>query len=302
MTTTDITGCLSFLSGSTVESQTYARHMANQNIRDIDILIHCDTIKYERNLIQTGAPGFVRVKFDDRIECTGSTQFTSQDDANSIRCLNGFQLEKEHCTSETQIGAPLYAVTRESTTSLDASCASATQTVKYGTIDIGNVEQQRNQLNFDTIRMNYKLFSQDVCQSISQYALPLYQTPYNPSMFEEKHIHEQTFRDLFTLVGPPYGYGLPQVIQVRIQAILDFYDRYEHIGNPNNITDVADYFKSCAPIDADFVPSFQLRFWPNDIQPFFERIKRNLSNIYHLVVNKTSMHVIPKWSTMGGCG
>ncbi|CAF1201536.1 unnamed protein product [Rotaria sp. Silwood1] len=116
-------------------------------------------------------------------------------------------------------------------------------------------------------------------------------------MFEEKHINEQAFRDLFTLVGPVYGYGLPQVALVRIQAILDFYDRYAHIGNPDNITDVANYFKSCAPIDADCAPSLQLKFWSNDIQPFFERIKRNRPNIYHLIMNKTSMHVIPKWST-----
>ncbi|CAF1267663.1 unnamed protein product [Rotaria sordida] len=279
--------------------------MANQNIQDIDILIHCGIVKYEQNLIQTGVPGFVRIKFDDGIEATGSIQFISQDDANGIRCLNGFQLKKEHCTSETQIGAPLCAVTRKGETSPDASCAAATQTLEYKTIDISkqfhdaliNVEQQCNQLNFDTIRMNYKLFSQGVCQSISQYALPLYRTPYNQSMFEEKHINEQTFRDLFTLVGPAYGYSLPQVTLVRIQTILDFYDKYAHMGNPDNITDVANYFKSCAPIDADFVPSLQLKFWPNDIQPFFERIKQNRPNIYHLIINKTSMHVIPKWST-----
>ncbi|CAF1175841.1 unnamed protein product [Rotaria sordida] len=279
--------------------------MANQNIQDIDILIHCGIVKYEQNVIQTGVPGFVRIKFDDGIESTGSIQFISQDDANGIRCLNGFQLKKEHCTSETQIGAPLCAVTRKGETSPDASCAAATQTLEYKTIDISkqfhdaliNVEQQRNQLNFDTIRMNYKLFSQGVCQSISQYALPLYRTPYNQSMFEEKHINEQTFRDLFTLVGPAYGYSLPQVNLVRIQTILDFYDKYAHMGNPDNITDVANYFKSCAPIDADFVPSLQLKCWPNDIQPFFERIKQNRPNIYHLIINKTSMHVIPKWST-----
>ncbi|CAF3656953.1 unnamed protein product [Rotaria sp. Silwood1] len=154
MTATDTRGCLSFLSGSTVEGQTYARHMANQNIQDIDIFIHCGIVKYEQNLIQTGIPGFVRIKFDDRIERTGSTQFTCQDDANDIRCLNGFQLKKEHCTSETQIGAPLCVVTRESETSPDASCAAAKQTLEYKTINISkkfynalvNVEQQRNQL------------------------------------------------------------------------------------------------------------------------------------------------------------
>ncbi|CAF3309036.1 unnamed protein product [Rotaria sp. Silwood2] len=305
MMTTDTSGCLSFVSGSTAEGQTYARHLADQNIQDIDILIHCGIVQYERNLIQTGVPGFVRVKFDDGIKSTGSIEFKRREDANGILCINGFQLKSEHCTSESQFGAPLSNVKRTGRTSPDASSAAAQQTLTYEEIDISkqfynalvNVEQQLNQLNFAKIRTNYRLFSRGVCEAISQYALPLYQTPYNKSMFEEKHINEQTFRDLFTLVGPAYGYALPQVTLARIQAVLDFYDRYAHIGNPNNIKDVANYFKSCAPTDADFVPSLQLKFWPTDIQPFFERIKRNRPNIYDLIMNKASMHVISKWST-----
>ncbi|CAF2771419.1 unnamed protein product [Rotaria sp. Silwood2] len=305
MVTTDTSGSLSLLSGSTMEGQTYARHLANQNIQDIDILIHCGIIKSEKNLIGTGVPGFVRIRFDDGIEATGSTEFTAQDGANGVRCLNGFRLKEKNCTSETTIGAPLSYVQRTGETSSDASGAAATQTLNYQTIDISkqfhdallHIEHQRDQLNFDTIRTNYVLFSKGVCQSIAQYALPLYRTPYNAAMFEEQHINDQTFRDLFTLVGPAYDHSLPQVTLVRITALLDFYDKYAHIGNPNNITDMADYFKSCAPVDVDLVPSLQLKFWPTDILPFLERIKINRPKIYRLIIDKSSMHVIPKWST-----
>jgi hypothetical protein len=69
------------------------------------------------------------------------------------------------------------------------------------------------------------------------------------------------------------------------------------VGNPNAITDMADYFKSCAPVDADFVSALQLKFWPDDIQPFLDRIKRNRPKIYELIIQQTSMHVIQKWST-----
>ncbi|CAF5097417.1 unnamed protein product, partial [Rotaria sp. Silwood1] len=116
-------------------------------------------------------------------------------------------------------------------------------------------------------------------------------------MFEEQHINEQTFRDLFTLVGSAYDHSLPQVTLVRIKALLDFYDKYAYIGNPKNITDMADYFQSCAPTDVDLVPSLQLKFWPTDIQPFLERIKNNRPLLYRLILDKASMHVIPKWST-----
>ncbi|CAF4881349.1 unnamed protein product [Rotaria sp. Silwood1] len=305
MVTPNTIGNLSLLSGSTKEGQTYARHMANQNIQDIDILIHCGIIKSEKNLIQTSVPGFVRIRFDDGIEATGSTEFTAQDDANGVCCLNGFRLKEINCTSETKIGAPLCYVQRSGQTSSDASSAAATQTLSYETIDISKqfrnallyIEQQRNQLYFDTIRTNYVLFSKGVCQSIAQYALPLYQTPYTATMFEEQHINEQTFRDLFTLVGPAYDHSLPQVTLVRIKALLNFYDKYAFIGNPKSITDMADYFKSCAPVDVDLVPSLQLKFWPADIQPFLDRIKSNRPQIYRLLIDKTSMHVIPKWST-----
>ncbi|CAF1131458.1 unnamed protein product [Rotaria sordida] len=301
----DAVGNRSFLSGSSAEGQTYARHMANQNIQDIDILIHCGIIKLEKNLIRTNVPGFVRIKFDDDIEATGSIVFIAQDDANGVRCLNGFRLKEIHCTKETNIGAPLSYVHRSGQTSSDASSAAATQTLSYESIDISRnfhnalleVEQQRNQLNFDTIRTNYVLFSKGVTQSIAQYAMPLYQTPSNTMMFEEQHINEQTFRDLFTLVGPVYDHSLPQVTLVRIKALLNFYDKYAYIGNPKNIKDMADYFQSCAPTDVDLVPSLQLKFWPTDIQPFLERIKNNRPLLYHLILDKASMHVIPKWST-----
>ncbi|CAF4713693.1 unnamed protein product, partial [Rotaria sp. Silwood2] len=136
MATPDTSGNLSLLSGSTTEGQTYARHLANQNIQDIDVLIHSGIIKSEKNIIQTGVPGFVRIIFDDGIEATGSTEFTAQDDANSVRCLNGFRLKEENCKSETTIGAPLSYVQRTGETSSDASSAAATQTWKYQTLDM----------------------------------------------------------------------------------------------------------------------------------------------------------------------
>ncbi|CAF5112527.1 unnamed protein product [Rotaria sp. Silwood1] len=103
MVTPNTIGNLSLLSGSTTEGQTYARHMANQNIQDIDILIHCGIIKSKKNLIQTSVPGFVRIRFDDGIEATGSTEFTAQDDANGVCCLNGFRLKEINCTSEKKM-------------------------------------------------------------------------------------------------------------------------------------------------------------------------------------------------------
>ncbi|CAF4120133.1 unnamed protein product [Rotaria sordida] len=309
MATTVTDGSRALLSGSTAEGQTYARHLANQNIQDIDILLHCGSVKSEKNLIKTYVPGFVRIKFDDEIEATGSVQFTSEEDTNGIRCLNGFKLKQGHCTiepsSEKKIGAPLSYVSRSGQTSSDSSDAAAAQKLEYQTIDISkqfrealiNTENQRYQFNFDTVRNNYVLFSRGVCQSISEYAIPLYRTPHSANMFEEENINEQTFRDLFTLVGPAYDYDLPKMTRDRITALLDFYDKYKQVGNPKSIVDMADYFQSCAPVDMDFVPSLQLKFWPSDVHSFLERIKKNRPEIYKFIKDKISMHVIPKWST-----
>ena len=305
MATIHTDGSLSLLSGSTAEGQTYARHLANQNIQDIDILLHCGSVNSVRNLIPTRIPGFVRIKFDDQTKESGSTQFIGEKDVNGILCINGCKLKEKHCRTETSIGAPLSYVTLEGPTSPDASSAAVPQKVDYKTIDLGqqfrqallNISNQRDQLGFNTIKTNYVLFSRGVCEAISQYALPLCCTTYTAQMFQEQNVNEQIFRDLFTLVGPAYDYDLPQVTRVRITSLLDFYNKYKQVGNPKAITDMADYFKSCAPVDADFVPALQLKFWPDDIQPFLERIKRSRPEIYESIINQTSMHVIQKWST-----
>jgi hypothetical protein len=41
MTTPRADESLSLLSGSTVKDQTYARHLSNPNIRDIEVLLYC---------------------------------------------------------------------------------------------------------------------------------------------------------------------------------------------------------------------------------------------------------------------
>ncbi|CAF1401078.1 unnamed protein product [Didymodactylos carnosus] len=50
------------------------------------------------------------------------------------------------------------------------------------------------------------------------------------------------------------------------------------------------------PTDSDLVPALQLKFWPDSVQPFFERIKQNRPHLHDLILSKTSMHVVPKWS------
>jgi hypothetical protein len=200
MTTIQTDGSLSLLSGSSTEGQTYARHLANQNIQDIDILLHCGTVNSEKNLIPTRVPGFVRIRFDDQLKETGSVQFIAQKDINGILCLNGCKLKEKHCTHETSIGAPLSYVTLEGPTLPDASSAAVTQKIDYQTIDLSEqfrkalikTSDQRDQLGFDTIKMNYALFSRGVCETISQYVLPLYCTPHNAQIFQEQNINEQS--------------------------------------------------------------------------------------------------------------
>ena len=294
------TGNLSFVSGSTAEGQTYARHLANQNIQDIDVLIHAGQVKSSENIIQTGVPGFVRIRFDDQIQPTGSTEFFTQTDINGIVCVNGYRLKEEHCGGETTIGAPLSYVKRSGQTSADSSGAAAAQSITYQSIDLSQqlydalqtIENQSiNQFNPDLIADSYHRFCVGVEQAITNYALPLMQTVATQMMVEG-----QIFKDLFTLAGPAYGYRLPQVTFVRLRAVLDFYDKYTHVGNPNEIKNIVEYFQSCAPVDVDLVPSLQLKFWPDDVQPFLKRIAKHRPEISELILKTSSMHVIAKWS------
>ncbi|CAF3079970.1 unnamed protein product, partial [Rotaria sp. Silwood2] len=72
------------------------------------------------------------------------------------------------------------------------------------------------------------------------------------------------FRDTISLTGPAYGYRLSRINRSRMHDLLDFYQEYKHLGNAQYCKNGIEYDQNCIPKESDFVPCFQLKFWPED--------------------------------------
>ncbi|CAF1487468.1 unnamed protein product, partial [Rotaria sordida] len=73
--------------------------------------------------------------------------------------------------------------------------------------------------------------------------------------------------------------------------------KYKYLGNPSILEDYIEYGKLSIDNEADFVPALKLEFWPDDVKLFLNRIQYNRPDLYKLIIETSSIHLIPKWST-----
>ncbi|CAF0949810.1 unnamed protein product [Didymodactylos carnosus] len=106
----------------------------------------------------------------------------------------------------------------------------------------------------------------------------------------------QIFQDMIDLTGPAYFYDIPQVNKVRLYSLLEFYSKWKTIGYGKLFNDFCIYGQSLFNLEIDNVPSFQLLFWPCDMQPFLDRLKQSRPHLYDKIQRDCSMHLISKWS------
>ncbi|CAF0822360.1 unnamed protein product [Didymodactylos carnosus] len=270
-------GSLAFITGSTCEGQAYARQLAKQNIQDIDIMIVEGIVDNKNSLIPTGLSGFVQIE-SIGVTPNGTNQFQSKINRNGILCIDGKAMKEKYRQMEKTENVGLYESRFDCHTNDDSSNASVQVTHQIQWIDnakqfenvIKIASQQRNLSNFSQLKINYCKFCMNIRSFLGR-AISIH------SQFSLLPI-EKDVQDVCILAGRCYDYQLPQVLLVRSLALLDFYDKHKHIAN------------------SDFVPALQLKFWPDNVQPFFERIKQNRPHLHDLILSKTSMHVVTKWS------
>jgi hypothetical protein len=53
--------------------------------------------------------------------------------------------------------------------------------------------------------------------------------------------------------------------------------------------------KTSFTMEMDYVPALKLNFWPTNMKPFFERLKRHRPSL-HEKIKDVYMHLVPKWS------
>ncbi|CAF0813972.1 unnamed protein product [Didymodactylos carnosus] len=310
---------LAFVSGSTVERQAYARHYKNQNVQDYDIMVVHGFISSPTALIQTSIPGFKQILFEPIQKLGSLSCLTGTLNSTGQLCLNGLQMKMYHkvknetpfvvdsagivtTTDKTDLTA---IVTHTSTT--DSTAASVAVTVTREPLPFENDltqilpnwlhHQQPLSVPTHVLKERFYKFSRGYMDAISHYTLPLLINEHVREMATEWNTNEQRFYDLLNIIGPVYGYRLPQKIKQQLQLIFDFYDKHKHLAHSSKIKETIDYVNYCLPKEIDLVPAIQIKgFWPDDVQPFLERFRKNCPHLYNELISKTSMHLIAKWS------
>ena len=291
-----------FVSGSTMEGAAYARHFAQQSMQDFDFMLVEGTIDSPDCLIKlTDAEGFVQVKYDEKfIQHFSKTPLSTKENQNKILCINGLKMKEKYCGTNSISFLPTVEMTTTGQTAVNS--ASTEVTFQSNLLSVPFDEQFENSLNYirrikaqDNIQFlqpKYILACNSFLELISQVVANILKI-----IFVAEGFTAQKFQDIISLTFPIYNIQMPQVNKVRLNALLEFYEKYKYLGNPSMLTDHIEYGHLCMDNEADFVPAFQLTFWPNDVQSFFNRIQIRRPELYKLIIETSSMHLIPKWST-----
>ncbi|CAF0953325.1 unnamed protein product [Didymodactylos carnosus] len=301
------TDSLWFVAGSTAEGQAYAVHCGQKSVQDIDIMMVEGTISSPTALIPTNISGFKQIRFDQVKILGGQSCLTSTLNSNGVLCLNGLKM-KEHvlsrCRNETTPVAEVPGTDRTEYQT-DSAAASVAATQKYDPLASENhfthvfsdlLHPQQPSLPPNLLKERFRKISDGVMDAMRRYVLPLVTNEQTQKTVTEWCMNEQRFRDLLNMIGPVYGYHLPQKLKQQLQLILDFYDKHKHLSNSFHCKQITDYFKSCMPKEIDWVPAIQIKgFWPDDVKWFLKRFKKNRPHLYDEIIPTTSMHLIAKW-------
>ncbi|CAF0984727.1 unnamed protein product [Didymodactylos carnosus] len=112
-------------------------------------------------------------------------------------------------------------------------------------------------------------------------------------------INDQNFHhDIYSILSPAFGYRFSENHLQKILAVLEFYCRYRNhliefdlIRKGITEQDLTDLWTP----DFDFVLSFKLEFWPEDLHWFLKRFEEHRPLLYEKI-KTIYMHVVPKWS------
>ncbi|CAF1644717.1 unnamed protein product [Didymodactylos carnosus] len=174
-------GHQSFVSGSTVEQQQYARHFANQIVPDIDVMIVEGCIHNPQTIMPTSVPGFVQIQFDGVERLGGLSLFEVKYNSDGIACLNGLKMKQNLTKTEESHMVALNAATITGETNSES--ASAARTVVTNTINIDQIfmeildviEIQQQAFNFVEMKNKYKLFGPKLQEFTLTKVFPVYE-------------------------------------------------------------------------------------------------------------------------------
>ncbi|CAF5209774.1 unnamed protein product, partial [Rotaria magnacalcarata] len=153
------------------------------------------------------------------------------------------------------------------------------------------IQRMRVQENVEQFQSKYITICDTLRKTISKNVLPSVGLIADAERFDER-----MFQNIISLTFPMYYIQMPEVNKVRSNTVLEFYEKYKYLGNASMLEDFIEYGLLSMNYDSDVVPALKLDFWPDDMQVFLNRIRNTRPNLYELIQEQASMHLIPKWS------
>lgn len=290
-----------FVSGSTVEGAPYARHFAQQSMQDFDFMLVEGAITSPTCLIKLpDVKGFVQIKFDDTlIKQFSESPLSTKENEKNISCINGLKMKEKYCVTESISFLSILKLIITSETAVHSASTNVNFQSHFLPISfdelfenaLNNISQMKAQRNVEFLQPKFTLVCNALRKSMSEYVIPCF------GKILAKEMTVQSVEDILSLIFPAYNIQMPQANKVRVNGLLEFYEKYKYLGNPSMLKDYIEYGQLSLNGEMDFVPAFQLQFWPDDVQPFFDRIQIRRPELYKLIIETSSMHLIPKWST-----
>ncbi|CAF3146699.1 unnamed protein product [Rotaria sp. Silwood2] len=291
-----------FLSGSSIEGAAYTRHLAQQTMQDLDVMLVEGTIKSPDCILKLeNVAGFVQVKYDERfIEQYSTTPFSTKLNQHGVLCINGFKMKEKYCGIDVSSSFPRSIVQSVGETTTTSASAEIKYKSIFGTTSLS--EQFEAVLNFirrmqvqedvEQFQSKYISICEMLRKSTSQNVLPMIRP-----IADAERLNEKMFQDVISLTFPMYHIRIPAVNHVRSNVLLEFYEKYKYLGDASMLEDYIEYGLLSMNFDADLVPALKLDFWPDDMKDFLNRIQNSRPKLYEIIYEQASMHLIPKWSS-----
>ncbi|CAF1108245.1 unnamed protein product [Didymodactylos carnosus] len=285
------------LTGSSAEGQSNCCQFAEYNIGpDIDIIIIFGTLDSEDELIKIKeCPHYVRVKWNN-------TTLASLSHSDDKQYVNGFKMKQDHLLFIANHNQnDLYKRRMKS----EISSQTAAIKVSAGGIRenfdsyaysknfkeaLDKIEENRkNSKLMIMLKENYMIYYQYLTDTIKT-QLPIF----HEILFSDRPPLTCNDTDIH-LTSPAFNIPLTMEHKQKARALIHFYKSHKKLSYPDLFSNIFEMINSIPNFDMDLVPALELKFWPKNVIPFLNRLKKNRCDLYEKI-STTYMHLVAKES------
>ncbi|CAF1127596.1 unnamed protein product [Didymodactylos carnosus] len=278
------------VSGSSVKGQASAnRFRADKKLQDVDFMFEFGNVESADQIVRiSNVPGFVLLKSVSKI------YLPDFEISNDNGFVNGFKLKEKILLMSEKYLQQAYLRSNSGVTSTAAHTASVELLPEFNfehapcsaSKMLDYTEALQRQLPNEQKTNNFAHQVVTDTQIMIETIVPLMRQAAPPILKDRDY-----YKDCYSFMSPAFGYRLPRFHREKAEIILEFYFKYKKYAEKLFSTKL----KSVPLTNMDWVPALKLKFWPNDMHWFLNRLKQNRPLIYE-EIKPLHMHLISKWS------